>query len=74
MICGCQLRGSAKLLIGHSSFDRPADSLMHMLMHCHLPSAYDSLGRFSVEILFTLVLLHQSMIMLLKVSSHGSHT
>ena len=52
MICGCRLRGSAELLIGHSSFDRPADSLMHMLMHCHLLSAYDSLSRFSVGILF----------------------
>ena len=40
-----------------------------MLMRCHLPSAYDSLGRFSIENLY---LSSQSMIIALKLFSYDS--
>ena len=55
-------------ILRHNS-DRYADALMRMLMRCHLPSAYDSLGRFSIENLY---LSYQSMIIVLKLFSYDS--
>ena len=44
--------------------------LIGMLMCCHLPLAYDSLGRYSINPFVSFILSYQSMIKLLHMFSH----